>query len=845
MASEAWSVVSRYTFISNARTVLGETTGLVNDLTLALDRLTVAYKEQQASARGVLTSQSSIRRSLGLTAESAEKSATGVDNAFDRIALSARRAAGAVTGSAAAIRRDMRAMEASGAGIGTGGIAGGAVAARGGAGWGAKLGVGAGIASAVALASGIGVGSGIQQSAAQTGVAMGRSTADTMRDLAPIAMRMSDITAQSQAQSMSLINVLATSGLNTPDLLMDRNAELPMAIARYADTQFLGPHHVAFDDSARTAAQIAHQFGARTGHELTPILDTLFKMSNDMPDTISKAATQLKYYAPQFINAGVSGSEILQLQATADRMGLGGGRSGTGFRQVYQSLISPTLPQWEAQNALGMIDAGGHSKFIGRDGRLNIEAFFQDITRQFEDVKKNHGDVRGFQENLAHVTTATGASVLNIFGTDKGQAQREAVRQTLARIPHLEVAQAQLMETVNGQFRRLITNLQNLTGVLAGPLIQPLTDFLKNSADLVGNLATWFSHHPTATAIGTTAMVGGGIFGIVAALKGLAGFHATIREFAHVGRIGIGAGEHLGATGAGGVVGAVAAREAGPISRIGGAIGKGILSVLRFDTLRGAVSRIPSAFKPMGPLAGDISGAFRGIGRLFIDLVPGVRQLGGAFNNVRFFIGPLADLLGHFAGRALLLGLRIVPVVGEVLLLIDAIKFLGAHAKDIGAGLGVAAHWIVAHGAPMLRDAFVEVVKFIVNGIKDTIGGLFNGGHGGVFDWMRTVITSATQSYQQADLKDRQAQMGPPADLQTIRKPPKGAGKAKQVSMLPGSDAYHFYGDINVTTKTDEQARTVMSRIKGNARSSMNNGGTTSRSTPKMPRILGNPVGAA
>ena len=67
-------------------------------------------------------------------------------------------------------------------------------------------------------------------------------------------------------------------------------------------------------------------------------------------------------------------------------------------------------------------------------------------------------------------------------------------------------------------------------------------------------------------------------------------------------------------------------------------------------------------------------------------------------------------------------------------LLIDTIKFLGAHAKDIGYIIGRVARWIVSDGLPMLWGAF----KALLFGVVDMIVQTFKG-HG-FFDFVRNAI---------------------------------------------------------------------------------------------------------
>lgn len=841
MPAEAWSVVSRYSFISNAKLVLGETSAAADAAALALDRLTVAYKENQAAARGFMAQQMRLRRSMGLTADASTKTAATVDTSYSRMATSAEASAGKMTASTGAMRREMDALAVSSSRAGN---AVEAASRKGGIGRNATM-IGGAVA-AVTLGVGLKQAAGVQQSAAQTGVAMGIPTDQVMRQIAPVAMAMSNITAQSQAESMSLINVMATSGINKMEDLLGHNGELPMAIARFADTQFLGPHHIAFDTSARQAATLAHEFGARTGHELTPILNTLFKISQDMPDTLGQAANQIKYYGPQFVNAGVGASNILAIQATADRLGLGGGRSGTGFRQIYQSLLTPTKPQRGAQSALGMLDSKGNSRFIARNGTLDINGMFNYLNKRYDNIRRSGGDVRAFQAELAHMTTATGGSVLNLFSSDAGRKQWEAVQQTLKRVKNLNEAQEQLMATANGQMRRFGTNLQNLADVMAGPLIVPLTNFLRGAADLVGHITDFFQANPGAAHLGTGVLLAGVGAGIIAAIGTGFKIYGGFREFLPIMK-NFGIVVREGAIHAGGgvgtdVVAATAARVAATTGRTGG-------SAYSVANLGRNIARGARGFA-MGarPLAGipaydSLVASVAGFGVLMARFGGFATEWLGVIRFVTFGVGRAA--------------LGFVPIVGWIAnlwLLADAIKWIGGHAGDIGEVWGKAVGWIEIYGGPMLASAFQHAfsaavgaiataantsellnnpIQWLLDRAKDAQAGA-DRGYASV-QAQKAAADLARQRHQDNLLATRTRNAVPHAQITRDLNNPAAVGT--------GKGDVHIGGNLVVSFPNVTNPSQVGPTVKS-LQSSLSVGGTNSRSTPKAPRVLGKPVGA-
>ncbi len=98
-------------------------------------------------------------------------------------------------------------------------------------------------------------------------------------------------------------------------------------------------------------------------------------------------------------------------------------------------------------------------------------------------------------------------------------------------------------------------------------------------------------------------------------------------------------------------------------------------------------------------------------------------------------------------------GMRAIPVVGELLMLTQTIKFLGDHSKDIGRGIGIAAGWIVAHGGPMIVHAFMSVVHSIWDAVSHP--GNFIGG---LWYWTTNAVGGLAQGVQQG----YSSQTGPP-----------------------------------------------------------------------------------
>ena len=607
-----------------------------------------------------------------------------------------------------------------------------------------------GLVSAATFAIGIKGAADLQDSMAQTAIAMGRSTSFVESNFTGIATAMSMRTAQSVAQSMGILRTMATSGLNDPKELKS----LAMPIAMYADTQYL-LKGTDFNQSAAIATKVAHGFGARTSAELTPILNSLFKISNDMPDSMSAMATQLKYYAPKFVEKGVSANEVLMLQATADRMGYGTGKSGTGFLQIYRNLLNPTTKHMaRAQHALGI---DGYS-MIDKSGKFDPEKLFNRLNT-LNNIYHNRGDGKAFDEMLNAAFTSNAGLIAGVISSNAGRAQYANVKQTMSRVKDMEPAQAQAMATLSKQTILLISTFKTLATFIAQPWLKPFTDAIGSAAKAIGNLAVYMKDHQTVAKVTGGVMMGAAAY--FAARMAMAGGN-FIHFFATMGK----RGAHVGA-GGGHLFGwwskAATVAEGAAVASRAGFVARALPMALEMAMLvplgRFIGKTAKAAFTFRGFPGG--AGVTAGLGRdamLGLRGIPGVRalesvlsHLGGAFKFLGFGGKLLVKMLPFLAGGLAKLGLRAIPVIGNILMLIDVLKFLGTHSKDIGKGIGIAAHWIVKHGIPIMIDAFKSLIFGIWQFVKDSIGGIVMGGKGGIVGVRENLRSGVIQGFGKED----------------------------------------------------------------------------------------------
>ncbi len=785
MAFEAMNIAVVYEFRDNARAAFGAMTAAAERANAVLRDYAESVGVVNTEIRRLISTQRQLGVSLETTAASAVRSfertglsagtaARDVNMAFGRITASGDLAAEAIAVSTA----DMRTQ------IGSLGAAAGATAARvqasyaamgdarrtynagssiGGRSFGANATMGAGIAAAATMGIGLYQAAALQDAQAQVAIATGQSRDAVARQFTPLALQMSNATGiLSLSDAMGVVQTLSTfiknnRALSDPAFLNE--------VARYVDIEALGKHPVAPSESAAEAGRVAHMLGAYTAPEIKPVLDRMYRVGYSTPDKMAKIVTQMAYFAEGYRRAGVSRNEIMNM-AILGGVSLGHGKWGNAYDTLLKNLTRPTKTQAGVQEQLGVRDASGHLTRAVLDASGNIAP-----VRFFEQVNRATSSMGGTaaMSVLGGAFNQSAKRIVELGSSDKNLKFYHSVVASQGRMESLQAAQADLLFTLNHETTRLVTNFKSLANILAGPLVKPLTSFMEKAGTAVGNTASWFYKHPAATAATSAALTSFGAWGGYQALKyGLGIGHL----FAHAGKISLGLSHEIGGSGRrawfgfGRRAAQRSATEAEDVAtgasratRVasgthfipeswGARIGRFLLDTVSFKHSRGVLSDIGR----WGPIRGAAAGfgessfgqgAMRMIEVVGRGLLTVVRPLGFVASRVGFFGGVLARL-----------GLRAIPVVGEVLLLIDTIKLLGANGKLIGKIIGEVAHWIVKHGAPMLLQAFVDVVKFIALGVRDTIVGIFNGGHGGFWDWMRTVISNTAESYAAADKRE-------------------------------------------------------------------------------------------
>jgi hypothetical protein len=422
--------------------------------------------------------------------------------------------------------------------------------------------------------------------------------------------------------------------------------------------------------------QIAHLFNAYSEDKIRPILEKMTQVSYAMPDSLSKFLTQAGYYEPMFRALGVSDKDSIMAGAMIDRAGLGRGKGGTSLQNLLLNEMNSLAltghvqgKRKDALTALGLTNSDGTAKFYkyGADGKghFDILGSLNQISVALRDSTKGltgSAYLKKSAEMIMNVNSALGltgeraalAISPEAIGNLTDALKRIGSSGTMSDI------QGKYMNTVNGQWQRMISNFSSFITDLMWPWLDGMRTTFKFLGDQLHEWQKYLHEHKTvAKGVGVATA---GVFAIssVMAIKALMGMFG--------GGMGIIGKDMLGGLG-------------------------GVGSILGLSAIRGFIG----------------------------DVVRWAPMLLTSRAGAALFLQSLAKI-----------GVRFIPVVGEVYMLIEAVKFLGAHSKDIGKGLAIAVHWIETTGWKMLSGAFGSLIRGMVSMIMNpraTIGSAWDGAY--------------------------------------------------------------------------------------------------------------------
>jgi hypothetical protein len=580
-----------------------------------------------------------------------------------------------------------------------------------------------GISSAAVMAIGIRGASELQGATVQAAIALGKtgdtiqSTTTNMKDFQQMALKMSDYTAMSLPQAMGVMATMASSGLTAQQINSDQRG-----IAQFVDILHLGKDKMDYAGAATLGAGLVHDMrlglsgnAALDAQQTTYGLGRIAQMGYLSPHGLPAVTTQVRRMASVLENVLPGTTEqkadtIVGLAAWVDRLG-NLPFAGSAISQMTTQMISPRSERVaKGLEQLGVLDPG---RMVGRKYVAGNNKFFDMKTGTFDlmgAIKAIQGSVQaGRDKGMAGDAvkalfsgTQNMQRILQALATPEALNAYKLIQNQMKGFGNdpaqwMDKTQALLMQELGSQTQRLITNFQSLATLIASPFMKPLTEAIQGLADTLAGWSKIMQDHPkVAATIGGGMLVAAGY--AVTRLAMMGGRIFTVLEGIGKGHIGAEAGNTIwhnlfrgGATSA--AVGAGAATAGGGV--VGGLI---------------------------GGISGMIGGLFKGVGSVFTSLfgLGSIKAFGaeiGRLGSIFTFFGRQAIttrgglmLVAETLGK---LGLRLIPVVGQVWFAIDLAVQAFKHSTDIAWMLGRLTGWMQYKLWPGIVNAWNSGITFI------------------------------------------------------------------------------------------------------------------------------------
>lgn len=396
------------------------------------------------------------------------------------------------------------------------------------------------VAGGLALAGAVGIGYGIDQAAqwqkaiTSVGIAMDQVTAKHMmsqQQLAPfyaMAVRMSNVTAQSVTTMAQELGVAATSGLANKAQLL---AAFPR-IAQAADVLWMAGASMGKPVNPVTAVkqltQLTHLFGQYSGPGFYHMIDRAVQMMFSQPESLQALVTQGRYFIPYSRTAGVSEEDIFRSAMTMGQTAQLRARGGAGLRRVIQYLSGAAVmtghlstAQHAAMMTLGLTGSNGRllSEFIrqrtdssGPKGGLLL----QRVVDHLETISHNMTGPQ-FVQALNNAFLAQGGTYLATALSPGIYRQSGLNWAHMQRMATMEQMWKEYTNTFSYAWSDFWTNLSNVFGATFKPLLPAFTQGLKDAAKWLASLTDWLMSHPkAAAAIAIGAFTAVGVAGVFA-----------------------------------------------------------------------------------------------------------------------------------------------------------------------------------------------------------------------------------------------------------------------------------------------------------------------------------------
>jgi|GEM_PF-4887160 len=385
---------------------------------------------------------------------------------------------------------------------------------------------GAAISGLAVMGFGVGEAAKLQMTMIGVKNATGAS-ATQMERLRQAAFDLGDQTGVSVNQAAKLMAIIAraSGGLFTTGHTFHIAKFLDMLprIGNYAMLQ----HYIrgtSYESAAESGVKLAHLFGAYYGKKADAAFDLFTRLSESMPDTMAKAATQFAYFEPQLRPLGVDAMTSVGLMALLSRYGMGSGKGGTSVAALFRQAMAPLQLTTHAQKVklqyleqMGLVDSRGHSLFF-TDKKADALGFLDQLALYAHHVGRSRAS-----QVFNSVFGSRGSRLSNLTQDSQFLSMLSLIRQFMSRSDISQANQAGLVhQGLLFQAGRAWADFTSLFAELAHPWLDSLTALSKGIGDALHGAQAWLHrHHAIEKGVGEIVATFTGLSSLGAAIGGL------------------------------------------------------------------------------------------------------------------------------------------------------------------------------------------------------------------------------------------------------------------------------------------------------------------------------------
>lgn len=265
---------------------------------------------------------------------------------------------------------------------------------------------------------------------------------------------------------------------------------------------------------------LTHLFRQYDSKGMEKMFDTVLRMGELMPDNLTRAVTQMGYFAPTLKSMHVKDEEAAALMVALSRFGMGRGKGGTGIANLFTEALGPLQLTAHQQgkksgllgpHGLNILDEGGKSRFFNDKGG-NPMGFLLALA----DFAEKHGSVESHKV-FRSVFGAGGSRIADMMGDPVIIKQLKAIHKAITEQSSLGLKKQSesIYQTAGFQMNRAGANFGALFTELGYQWLPEVTKFFGGLADSLHNFQAFLhSNRGFEKSIGGFVGVLTGLFAI-------------------------------------------------------------------------------------------------------------------------------------------------------------------------------------------------------------------------------------------------------------------------------------------------------------------------------------------